>query len=68
MKITYQVQYRKCGKPTCHCQAGQLHGPYLYAYWRENGALKCAYRGKVKTTELSEEGEAAASGLPALPR
>ena len=33
--ITYQLQFRKCGKASCStCRDGQGHGPYWYAYWR----------------------------------
>lgn len=46
--ITYQHQYRKCGKATCStCRDGQGHGPYWYAYWREGSRLRSAYVGKV---------------------
>lgn len=46
--ITYQLQYRKCGKPTCStCRQGQGHGPYWYAYWREGSRLRSGYIGKV---------------------
>nr|BBH95521.1 hypothetical protein KTA_37200 [Thermogemmatispora argillosa] len=45
--ITYQLQYRKCGKPTCStCREGQGHGPYWYAYWREGSRLRSGYVGK----------------------
>lgn len=45
--ITYQRQYRTCGKPSCGtCQKSDGHGPYWYAYWRENGKLKSTYVGK----------------------
>ena len=45
--ITYQLQYRKCGKPTCRtCREGQGHGPYWYAYWREGSRLRSGYIGK----------------------
>lgn len=27
---TYYQQGRKCGKPDCKCQNGELHGPYWY--------------------------------------
>lgn len=30
--VQYRLQYRKCGKPTCKCAAGDAHGPYWYAY------------------------------------
>ncbi|HTI13240.1 MAG TPA: DUF6788 family protein [Dictyobacter sp.] len=45
--ITYQLQYRKCGKTSCStCRNGQGHGPYWYAYWREGSRLKSGYIGK----------------------
>ncbi len=46
--VTYQLQFRKCGKPTCStCRYGQGHGPYWYAYWREGSRLRSGYIGKV---------------------
>ena len=48
--ITYQLQYRKCGKRTCStCRGGQGHGPYWYAYWREGSHLKSGYIGKASS-------------------
>jgi hypothetical protein len=45
--ITYQNQYRKCGKASCRtCRDGQGHGPYWYAYWREGSRLRSGYIGK----------------------
>ena len=45
--ITYQFQYRKCGKASCStCRNGQGHGPYWYAYWREGSRLRSGYVGK----------------------
>jgi hypothetical protein len=45
--ITYQRQYRKCGKAACStCRNGQGHGPYWYAYWREGSRLRSGYIGK----------------------
>ncbi|MBV9690244.1 MAG: hypothetical protein JO202_11110 [Ktedonobacteraceae bacterium] len=46
--ITYQLQYRKCGKTACGtCRNGQGHGPYWYAYWREGSRLRSGYIGKI---------------------
>jgi hypothetical protein len=46
--ITYQLQYRKCGKSTCStCHEGHGHGPYWYAYWREGSRLRSGYIGRV---------------------
>lgn len=45
--ITYQLERVKCGKPGCKkCSNGTGHGPYWYAYWRENGRVKSKYIGK----------------------
>lgn len=46
--VTYQLQYRKCGKPSCStCRNTQGHGPYWYAYWREGSRLRSGYVGKI---------------------
>jgi hypothetical protein len=44
----YQLERVRCGKLTCKCMGkdAKLHGPYWYAYWRENGKLKSRYIGK----------------------
>ncbi len=52
--ITYQLQYRKCGKPTCGtCKNGPGHGPYWYAYWREGTKLRSGYIGKTQPQGVS---------------
>jgi hypothetical protein len=52
--ITYQFQYRKCGKPSCStCRNGQGHGPYWYAYWREGSRLRSGYIGKMHPSTVS---------------
>ncbi len=46
--ITYQRQFRKCGKTSCStCRDGHGHGPYWYAYWRDGSRLRSGYIGKV---------------------
>ena len=68
--ITYQLQYRKCGKASCRtCRDGQGHGPYWYAYWREGSKLRSGYVGKVHPNlqQLSTSpsaNEAVAAELP----
>ena len=48
LHITYQLQYRKCGKARCGtCKEGLGHGPYWYAYWREGTRLRSGYVGKL---------------------
>ena len=44
----YQLERVRCGKVGCKCggEAGELHGPYWYAYWRVEGKLKSCYVGK----------------------
>ena len=32
-----------CGKPTCRCARGILHGPYVYRHWHEGGRRRKAY-------------------------
>lgn len=46
----YQYEKRRCGKAECRCMEGNLaevgHGPYWYAYWKEQGKLRNRYIGK----------------------
>jgi hypothetical protein len=39
---TIRQEYVKCGDPDCQNQ----HGPYLYAYWKEDKKLNKRYVGK----------------------
>jgi hypothetical protein len=39
---TITQEYVKCGDPDCQ----NLHGPYLYAYWKQDKKLKKRYVGK----------------------
>lgn len=42
-KVTYRRQNVRCGKRGCtRCP----HGPYWYAYWREDGRLRSRYIGR----------------------
>ena len=41
--VTLQEQWTRCGKPTCRCAAGFLHGPYVYLFWREGGRQHKSY-------------------------
>ena len=41
--VTYRQEPVRCGKRGCtRCP----HGPYWYAYWREDGRLRSRYIGK----------------------
>lgn len=46
--ITYSRQYRRCRKAGCsRCGSDTFgHGPYWFAYWREDGRLRSCYLGK----------------------
>jgi hypothetical protein len=48
---TYRQELVRCGKQDCKCAAGELHGPYWYAYWREGGRTKSQYVGKTLPIE-----------------
>ncbi|GCE28006.1 hypothetical protein KDA_34900 [Dictyobacter alpinus] len=80
--ITYQLQFRKCGKPSCStCRTGQGHGPYWYAYWRQGSRLRSGYIGKVrpagckqtaaekkrKASTAKTKEHTATTAIPALP-
>ena len=41
--VNYRLEHVRCGKRGCtRCP----HGPYWYAYWREDGRLRSRYIGK----------------------
>jgi len=50
-----QPELKRCGKPTCRCTRGELHGPYWYRRWREGGRQRRAY---VKEADLERVGAA----------
>ena len=42
-KVTYRQERVRCGREGCtRCP----HGPYWYAYWREDGRVRSRYIGK----------------------
>ena len=59
LATTFRQEWRRCGKATClRCKTGPGHGPYWYAYSRdENGRLRSKYCGKA--APLGAEGPAA---------
>jgi hypothetical protein len=47
--ITVREEYKRCGKPGCRCNTeGELHGPYIYEYWKEDGRTRSRYVGKAE--------------------
>jgi hypothetical protein len=50
--LTYRQETVKCGKPACtRCP----HGPYWYAYWKEEGRTRKRYIGRHLPGEELEE-------------
>jgi hypothetical protein len=44
-RMTFRMEGVRCGKANCtRCP----HGPYWYAYWREDGKLRKRYLGTAK--------------------
>ncbi len=41
--VTYQQEMVRCGKETCSTCP---HGPYWYAYWKEDGRTRSRYIGR----------------------
>ena len=41
--LSYRQEHVRCGKPSC---ARCPHGPYWYAYWREDGRTRKRYVGR----------------------
>jgi len=37
------TEWKRCGKPSCRCARGALHGPYWYRRWREDGRQRRQY-------------------------
>lgn len=45
-KVTYRLEEVRCGKANCtRCP----HGPYWYAYWREEGRVRSRYLGTARS-------------------
>ncbi|HST21832.1 MAG TPA: DUF6788 family protein [Blastocatellia bacterium] len=53
-KMAICQQFKKCGKAGCKCNAGALHGPYFYFFYREDGKLKKSYIRKANAAKLWE--------------
>jgi len=64
--VTYSQQYRRCGKADCaRCAAGGPgHGPYWYAYWREDGRMRSRYLGKDAPADRPSAATLAEGRLP----
>ena len=47
---TVHIQYRRCGRPNCHCRDGERH-PAYYLFWRQRGRLRKRY---LKASEVED--------------
>ena len=45
------AQMVRCGKPSCKCTRGELHGPYFYRFVWEDGKQRKRY---VRQTEVQQ--------------
>jgi hypothetical protein len=43
LRGTLVSDWMRCGKPSCACARGRLHGPYLSLRWREGGRQRRHY-------------------------
>jgi hypothetical protein len=43
LRGSLQTQGRRCGKPSCHCATGDLHGPYVYLAVRSGEGMRLLY-------------------------
>jgi hypothetical protein len=44
---TLRLEFVKYGKPACkRCAGRPAHGPYWYAYWKQDGRTPSRYIGK----------------------
>ncbi|WP_096391838.1 DUF6788 family protein [Halopenitus persicus] len=44
---TVVIKKVSCGKDSCKCQSGELHGPYKYTVRRRGDSLKWKYHGPI---------------------
>jgi hypothetical protein len=56
------AEWRTCGKPTCRCKQGTLHGPYWVRRWRDKGKQRKVYVARHRLAEVTV-GNAAWQGL-----
>jgi hypothetical protein len=58
-----QLERVRCGKASCRCADGELHGPYWYEYWSEAGKTRSRYVGKALSAADLEYSEAESDQL-----
>ena len=65
-QVTYRRQEVRCGRPEC---GACPHGPYWYAFWKEDGRSRSQYIGRelpADVRRLVEERERAAESAPEI--
>jgi hypothetical protein len=50
--VSLHQQWTRCGKPSCRCARGALHGPYWYLFWRERGRLHKRYVPRAELAQM----------------
>ena len=51
-RVTFRQEMVRCGKDGCtRCP----HGPYWYAYWREDGRTRSRYVGKTLPGDVDDD-------------
>jgi hypothetical protein len=52
---TYRLESIRCGKETCKCARGKLHGPYWYSYTRVKDKVTSQYIGKKLPKDIEKK-------------
>lgn len=52
---TYRLESIRCGKESCKCARGKLHGPYWYSYTRMGDKVTSQYIGKSLPKDIEKK-------------
>jgi hypothetical protein len=52
---TYRLESIRCGKPSCKCARGKLHGPYWYRYTSVEDKIISRYIGKNLPQDIAKK-------------
>ena len=66
LRGSLQTQGRRCGKETCRCAEGELHGPYVYLATRSGDRTRMLYVAADVAEEVSRRVEMTAELEAAL--
>jgi hypothetical protein len=47
-------QMTRCGNVKCRCRRGELHGPYYYRFWCEDGRMRKQYVPLSQVQQVTE--------------